>query len=476
MSSRFHQKYHRYNHHSVPPGTGDSVAYPDEGYDPIASFDSPFQGEFYTTGDVIGRALSANEGLFSGTTGYINQSLTVGTQLSVGGTLTVGTNAIIWGDLTVYGNYTTLDTRVYSTSALEITNTGTGPALKITQTGITPLAQFIDAEGSEIIFDNNSYVGIGTGTPESDIHIKRQGFQSEVKVEGSRAILTLATNIEPDRDFSISKEESNLVIFSTQSYGTPNEELYKFKNRDDLNIITVLSSGKVGINNALQRPNKELTVFGDISATKGLYVPRIGVNVDTANKELTVKGEISASETIFVKNATVHLNANIGETLFAKNATITQTLYASAVGIGTPTPNHRLTVSGNLSCGGLYIPTTTSIVPAVNTVLPLVNDIIFNNHTTSVVVTAFSNGFPNVTYTLTNKSANSVFLRSSPRLYVRGPSWLTKAWRYFKCTPDFNPWHSWANFRCTGIIPEIEIPQNFSCTLRMHDSTTGAIW
>ena len=61
MSSRFHQKYHRYNHHSVTPGSGDTVAYPDEGYDPIASFTSPFKGEFFSVGDIVTTKLLSSE-------------------------------------------------------------------------------------------------------------------------------------------------------------------------------------------------------------------------------------------------------------------------------------------------------------------------------------------------------------------------------------------------------------------------------
>jgi hypothetical protein len=47
MSSRFHNKYHRHNHHTtavIDP------RYPDASHDPIASHDSPFQGDFILNG------------------------------------------------------------------------------------------------------------------------------------------------------------------------------------------------------------------------------------------------------------------------------------------------------------------------------------------------------------------------------------------------------------------------------------------
>ena len=47
MSSRFHNKYHRHNHHTLPIL---DARYPDASHDPIASPDSPFQGDFVLNG------------------------------------------------------------------------------------------------------------------------------------------------------------------------------------------------------------------------------------------------------------------------------------------------------------------------------------------------------------------------------------------------------------------------------------------
>lgn len=49
MSSRLHNKWHRHNHHTNP--TAD-VNLPDSGHDPIASPDSPFQGDFILNGSL----------------------------------------------------------------------------------------------------------------------------------------------------------------------------------------------------------------------------------------------------------------------------------------------------------------------------------------------------------------------------------------------------------------------------------------
>ena len=50
MSNRFHNKFHRHNHHTRP--TDRNGRYPDSAYDPIASPDSPFEGEFYVDGNI----------------------------------------------------------------------------------------------------------------------------------------------------------------------------------------------------------------------------------------------------------------------------------------------------------------------------------------------------------------------------------------------------------------------------------------
>lgn len=47
MSSRFHNKYHRHNHHTF--GIQDP-RYPDASHDPIASSQSPFLGDFVLLG------------------------------------------------------------------------------------------------------------------------------------------------------------------------------------------------------------------------------------------------------------------------------------------------------------------------------------------------------------------------------------------------------------------------------------------
>jgi hypothetical protein len=61
MSSRFHNKFHRHNHHTT---SNNDSRYPDASHDPIASPDAPFQGTFVTAGGLSAVMLSAAGGIF----------------------------------------------------------------------------------------------------------------------------------------------------------------------------------------------------------------------------------------------------------------------------------------------------------------------------------------------------------------------------------------------------------------------------
>jgi hypothetical protein len=74
-------------------------------------------------------------------------------------------NVTITKNLTVLGDTTTIDTFLYTTSAVEIKNDGTGPALKVTQTGDQDVAVFYDDTNTALVIKNGGNVGIGTGSP-----------------------------------------------------------------------------------------------------------------------------------------------------------------------------------------------------------------------------------------------------------------------------------------------------------------------
>jgi len=93
MSSLYHQKYHRHNHHTLPL-SGD--LHPDSSQDPIASYDSPFMGDFVLDGCLYSAGLN-------------------GTAKSVGVTLSsdnIALHAI--GDVNIHGNVSVKDLTITS--------------------------------------------------------------------------------------------------------------------------------------------------------------------------------------------------------------------------------------------------------------------------------------------------------------------------------------------------------------------------
>lgn len=67
MSSRFHNKWHRHNHHTNPSV---DVRYPDSSHDPIASPEHPFQGDFVVQG-----SLSASQNIIVSTLSTANVAI-----------------------------------------------------------------------------------------------------------------------------------------------------------------------------------------------------------------------------------------------------------------------------------------------------------------------------------------------------------------------------------------------------------------
>lgn len=89
--------------------------------------------------------------------------------------VTASGNITVTGDLTVNGSTTTLNTSVTTTSAFDITNSGTGPALEVTQTGEQAVAAFYDDANIALYIDGKTgsagHVGVGTSTPNEKLTI-----------------------------------------------------------------------------------------------------------------------------------------------------------------------------------------------------------------------------------------------------------------------------------------------------------------
>lgn len=177
-NARFHNKWHRRNHHSSP-----SIGYPDSGTDPIASYEEPFIGDFVTY-----NSISAQENLY------------------------IDGNATIQGNLSVYGDFSYFETVVSVTSALSVVNHGTGPAATIKQYGAQPIARFVDgdANGGELdalFIDDNGLVIVDGNYPAYK-------YDSTVNAVTSMNF-TVSGNAYATKAFIWEKPDGNTVYVST---------------------------------------------------------------------------------------------------------------------------------------------------------------------------------------------------------------------------------------------------------------------
>jgi hypothetical protein len=345
MSNRFHNKYHRQNHHSARTQFNDN--YIDAAYDPIASYEAPFEGEFYSRGEIITtQHLSAKNYVYADD-GNIHNNLFVGNDFELGRDLFVHRNVHvkknveIEGNLSVLGTLSQLDTKVTISSATEIINYGTGPALKITQYGTEPIAHFIDINGDDIIFQDDGYVGLGTDHPNE-----------KLTVVGS---ISTTNHLFVDKN-SVLKQDLTVgggVLFVDES------------------------TKRIGINSL--NPNLELAVNGSISSTNDVFVNHnLFVGTNSSIDRVNVKGHVNliASDTSTTAPPALNIQhagtssalsiqqTGAGNCLVVETTTNYPTIITSKgwIGVGTREPNAHLTVVGDISATGTFLIGSGSIV------------------------------------------------------------------------------------------------------------------
>jgi hypothetical protein len=299
MSNRFHNKFHRHNHHTDP--TSRDSLYPDSAYDPIASPESPFKGDFYLNGNLIGFKSA-----------------------------TFGEN------LTINGDSTTLNTRTYITSATEIINTSqdlVGFSL-FHHASAMPIAQFFGEGVRNIVFDSSNQIGVGTTSPSATLHIVRPaldgdaslvidslGFNSKIQLKSYFDNIlefgSFDSNFNPYTYASIRGERSserlyigtsaaasNSIVLSGAS---DNSELVQFiGNNLNYGRWMVTSSSNVIIGGTEINSSGTYKYFTGPSLYQAFLITPTGSvginNVAEPNKTLTVNGEISANNTIWDLN------------------------------------------------------------------------------------------------------------------------------------------------------------------------------
>lgn len=235
-------------------------------------------------------------------TGTIGNSII---QQTGGGTgITVSGNATITGNLSVTGDFTYIDTTVVVTSAMTISNAGTGPALKVSQSGVQPIAQFIDTDSTTIIFANDGYVGIGIplgGSPSERLTVSGNiSGNGTLKIDSTATIgstLTLNgvaagtdnTVLVLNASNQVIQDEIDPRVWGTtlvDGTGTANT-IARWTDADTLANASITDNGTsaVATGDFTVRGN---TILGDSSADRitlsgsTIYTPNIAAGTDNS--------------------------------------------------------------------------------------------------------------------------------------------------------------------------------------------------
>jgi hypothetical protein len=338
--------------------------YPDSAYDPIASYEAPFRGDFFLSGNFFGYK-----------------------------------SATITQDLSVFGETTRLDTNVFITSATDIfvTNvTDATPALQVTQFGGisgAPIARFIGniAPGKDtgeftINFDRLGQVGIGTTAPREILHIQQQSATKN----GVILLETISNS-------SILRLESfdNGAIHFAKTGETPLVP-YAIIEGDSVGSLTIKSSLQNTVT-YIDSPNGNSILFeriktSDPAAKGGLTVATSTTNlgsifIDGTQSIRLQPGDTETDALVAYSNRDVHLTANLavtGSTTIRENLTVngdstnlnTNVFITSAVNVVYTGSGDVITVDNKGS--GQSITTTQSNSSSISTFTNTISSAIIN--------------------------------------------------------------------------------------------------
>ena len=260
------------------------------------------------------------------------------TKLQVSGDSLVTGNSTIYGNLSVTGDFTCIETTVSTTSALSVTNTGTGPALFVCQTGVQPVAHFIDANGGDVVIADDGKVGIGTMIPTTKLAI-----QSGISASGVDVITLLQETNGAEKaaatigiSIGNSGESTNAsdLWFTTATGGSTSE------------AMRIKSGGNVGIGTTT--PTDKLDVAGALRLTSNISFDanKSGRIYKASNHGLAIHGVTGSTNdfAMFTPAGQLMLVNPSG----TNNVSLIP-VASGNVGIGTTAPGQKLTVAGSLS-------------------------------------------------------------------------------------------------------------------------------
>jgi hypothetical protein len=302
---------------------------------------------------------------------------------------------IFLSSLSALGDHVQIDALVHVTSAVDIVNTGNGPALTVNQISNQPVAEFKD-DGHTVLFIDGRIssprrVGINTVNPNH--------------------ALTVNGNISATGQ-----------VFSNSN----------------------LNGKSLFLNNPTGDTFLEMGGFNDV------YIDLKVPNTDDYDLRIGT----NATDSYIKTWAGQPLSFDTGNIFFN----------GGNFSIGAPSPNERLTVSGNISSSqniyGFFVPQTSLVITNSNTLnLPLYTNDVELSAPGYIVITNFTGGVYPVTYILTNIGTSVISISSSPTVIVRD-----------------GLGYDWESHSCSSISNSVHLLRGSSCSVRIGSTGFASVW
>lgn len=323
MSNRFHNKWHRHNHHTYPAPNE-----PDSSHDPIASPADPFKGDFVLAGALSASApLSAFAGYFSsnntalcaigGNTGIYAYGSTYGIHAkgisNDEGNIRIddfGNSNIsfpVMSNPAIYAEGNVLFKNALSANSIWVTNLyAVSSILETTDMHLTELSGF-RVKGTDY---ERSIPTTFNPTTQQGVTLDGVGVTGTSWASFYGDLKTFRDLYVADQAFITNDTQSKQFIATND--GTQSAAAFTFLNDTDTGIyspadnelsittagtqrVTIKSTGRVGIGTS--SPDEELTVSGDIKATQDLYANNAYItNSLTANSAVVNYLDVKISE------------------------------------------------------------------------------------------------------------------------------------------------------------------------------------
>jgi hypothetical protein len=245
---------------------------------------------------------------------------------------------------------------------MTIENTGTGPALKVTQSGTEPIAHFIDANGGDIVFNDDGFVGIGTMIPSQKLHVSDDTTTGDVRIALGKDInrLEFIRNGAADNwirsyggQFIIDQQNCNPIIFRTNA-----------TEKMRINCDGMVGIGETSPEGALHVKRGSAGTLTANPSSVGIFESDSNCYISILSPNSKYAGVIMGGPTnpygsylswnhdnLDLKLGTNHANADI-QFLVSTEQEAMRISPSGNVGIGFTTPSEKLTVNGRVSATG----------------------------------------------------------------------------------------------------------------------------